>query len=63
MREYYQMTEQETRDALDSKNGLTSEEASRDVRRNTAGTSWLKERKKVFPRSFWNSSQIFLLLS
>ncbi len=62
MREYYQMTEQETRDALDSKNGLTSEEASKR-QENTAGTSWLKERKKVFPRSFWNSSQIFLLLS
>ena len=61
MREYYQMTEQETRDALDSKNGLTSEEASR--RQEKHGWNELVEgTKKSTPRIFLEQFADFLVI-
>ena len=61
MREYYQMTEQETRDALDSKNGLTSEEASR--RQEKHGWNELVEgKKKSIPQIFLEQFADFLVI-
>ncbi len=61
MREYYQMTEQETRDALDSKNGLTSEEASK--RQEKHGWNELVEgKKKSIPQIFLEQFADFLVI-